>query len=64
LGYFDKVFLRGGYRNIGKDDSEESVTLGLGSNFYIFGMDVDLNYTYHDFGVFGYMPYFEFVFNF
>ena len=64
MGYFDKVFLRGGYRNIGKDDSEESITFGLGSNFYIFGMDVDLNYTYHDFGVFGYMPYFEFVFNF
>ena len=50
--------------NIGKNDSEEGLTFGLGSNFYILGMDIDLNYTYHDFGVFGYMPYFEFIFNF
>jgi len=64
LGYHEKLFIRSGYRNIGKNDSEEGLTFGLGSNFYIFGMDIDLNYTYHDFGVFGYMPYFEFIFNF
>ena len=64
IGYYEKLFMRTGYRNIGKDDSEEGPTFGLGSNFYIFGMDIDLNYTYHDFGIFGYMPYFEFIFNF
>ena len=64
LSYYDKLFMRLGQRHIGKEDSEEGLTFGLGSNFYVFGMDVDLNYTYHDMGIFGYMPYFEFIFNF
>ena len=64
ISYYDKLFLRLGQRHIGKEDSEEGLTFGLGSNFYVFGMDIDLNYTYHDFGIFGYMPYFEFIFNF
>jgi len=64
ISYYDKLFLRMGHRHLGKKDSEEGITFGLGSNFYVFGMDVDLNYTYHDFGIFGYMPYFEFIFNF
>ena len=64
ISYYDKLFLRLGQRHLGKEDSEEGLTFGLGSNFYVFGMDIDLNYTYHDFGIFGYMPYFEFIFNF
>ena len=64
LSYYKKLFLRAGYRNIGKKDTEEGLTFGLGTNLFLFGMDFDLNYTYHDFGVFGHLPYFEFIFNF
>ena len=64
INYYEKLFIRAGYRHIGKEDTEEGLTFGLGTNLYLFGMDFDLNYTYHDFGVFGHLPYFEFIFNF
>ena len=64
ISYKKRLFVRAGYRHIGKEDTEEGLTLGLGANLYLFGMDFDLNYTYHDFGIFGHLPYFEFIFNF
>ena len=64
LNYYNKVFLRLGYRHLGKKDSEEGLTFGLGTKLFIAGNDLEVNYTYHNFGVFGYIPYFEFILNF
>ena len=64
FNYNNRAFARIGYRQIGKDDSEEGLTFGIGANWFIGGKNLNINYTYHDFGIFGYMPYFEFIFNF
>tara|TARA_B100001029_G_C15021303_1_gene430733 strand:- start:252 stop:1244 length:993 start_codon:yes stop_codon:yes gene_type:complete len=63
LSYFDRAFLRCGYRKIGNSDSEQGLTLGVGTKLYVFGLDFTLNYAYQDFGVFGYIPYIDFEFN-
>lgn len=63
LSYFDRAFLRCGYRKIGNSDSEQGLTLGLGTKLYVFGLDFTLNYAYQDFGIFGYIPYIDFEFN-
>ena len=64
LSYFEKVFIQCGYREIGKADSEQSFTLGMGTKLYLFGLDFSLNYAYQDFGIFGYVPHIDFTFNF
>ena len=64
LSYFDRMFLRCGYREVGNLDSEQSFTLGLGTKLYVFGLDFNLNYAYQDFGVLGYVPHIDFTFNF
>ena len=64
LSYFERVFLQCGYREIGKSDSEQSFTIGLGTKMYLFGLDFNLNYAYQDFGIFGYVPHIDFTFNF
>ena len=53
LSYFERAFLRCGYRKIGNLDSEQGLTLGLGTKLYVFGLDFTLNYAYQNFGVFG-----------
>ena len=63
FNYNNRAFARIGYRQIGKDDSEEGLTFGIGANWFIGGKNLNINYTYHDFGIFGYMQYFEFIFN-
>ncbi len=64
LSYFERAFLRCGYRKIGNPDSEQGLTLGVGTKLYVFGLDFTLNYAYQDFGVWGYIPYIDFEFNF
>ncbi len=63
LNYINKAYLRFGYRQIGKSDSEEGLTFGVGGKWNIYGNNLNINYNYHDFGIFGYMQYFEFIFN-
>ena len=64
LDYKNKFFLRCGYRQIGKNDSEEGFTFGFGGNIFIIGKEIGINYTYQEFGELeGYVQYFEFIFN-
>lgn len=64
LTYFERVFLRCGYAQLGKSDSEQGLTFGFGSKIYLFGLDFTLNYAYQEFGVLGYVPHIDFEFNF
>ena len=64
VSYFNRAFLRCGYSKIGNSDSEQGLTIGAGTKLYVFGLDLTLNYAYQDFGVFGYIPYIDFEFNF
>ena len=61
--YKDKFFMRSGYRQIGKKDTEESLTFGLGGTIFLIGKEIEINYTYQEYGIWGYMQYFEFIFN-
>ena len=63
LGFKDKFFVRSGFRQIGKNDTEESFTFGLGGNLFVVGKEIEINYTYQEYGLWGYMQYFEFIFN-
>ena len=63
FSYIEKAYLRFGYRQLGKRDTEEGLTFGIGGKWNIYGKKLDINYNYHDFGIFGYMQYFEFIFN-
>ena len=64
LSYFDRVFLRCGYKEIGNTNSEQGMTFGAGTKLYLFGLDFNLNYAYQDFGILGYVPHIDFEFNF
>ena len=64
LTYSERVFLRCGYAQLGKSDSEQGLTFGFGSKIYLFGLDFTLNYAYQEFGVLGYVPHIDFEFNF
>tara|TARA_Y100000996_G_scaffold381716_1_gene336390 strand:- start:8542 stop:9534 length:993 start_codon:yes stop_codon:yes gene_type:complete len=64
LSYLDRVFIRCGYKELGNQSSEQGITFGFGSKVYLFGLDLNVNYAYQDFGLFGYSPHFDFEFNF
>ena len=51
--FYRQIFLQAGFRQLGKSDSEESFTLGLGAKLFILNLPVEFNYTYQDFGIFG-----------
>ena len=59
----DRFYFRVGYRQLGKKNTEEGLTFGVGTYWNIYGKNLNIDYNYHDFGVFGYMQYFEFIFN-
>ena len=58
---YDKIFLRAGLRNIGLKYSEEKFTFGVGSHLTIFGNSIEFNYAYQHFGIFGFVPHYEFL---
>ena len=58
---YDKIFLRVGLRNIGLEFSEEKYTFGVGSHLTIFGNSIEFNYAYQHFGIFGFVPHYEFL---
>ena len=37
---FRDVFFRAGFRQLGKSDSEESITLGLGAKFFLLNLNL------------------------
>lgn len=48
---FDMFFLRGGYKAIGQQDSEEGFTIGGGLKYRLFGQSsIKIDYAYADFG--------------
>jgi hypothetical protein len=53
-GFYDKVFLRGGYNSIFEDDTERGLTLGGGLKVGLprSTLKVILDYSYEDFGLF------------
>jgi len=57
LGLRERVFVRMGYRSLGIESSEESLTLGAGVNLYASGMSLRVDYAVQDFGIFGYVPH-------
>ena len=59
---FRDVFFRAGFRQLGKSDSEESITLGLGAKFFLLNLPLEFNYAYQDFGIFGGLNHFGLTF--
>ena len=55
---FRDVFFRAGFRQLGKRDSEESFTLGLGTKLFLLNLPLEFNYAYQDFGIFGGLNHF------
>ena len=51
------LYLRSGYRHIGKIDSEDSITLGVGAKLNLFTLPAEFNYAYQNYGVFGYLSH-------
>jgi len=48
---FDFLFLRGGFKAIGQQDSEEGFTIGGGLKYKLFGQSsIKIDYAYADFG--------------
>ncbi len=56
-GFQDRIFLRGGYRSLGNNTSEEGLTLGAGVKIYSGGFTMKIDYAVQDFGLFGYIPH-------
>ena len=52
--YFDKIFLRGGYSSLFEDDTEKGLTLGGGLKLRVPRslINIYLDYSYEDFGLF------------
>ncbi|MCH7612784.1 MAG: PorV/PorQ family protein [Candidatus Marinimicrobia bacterium] len=50
-GFFNTFFIRGGYKALGQQDSEEGLTLGGGLRYKLFGSStIRIDYAYADFG--------------
>ena len=50
-GWRESLFLRGGYKSLFLNDSEEGMTLGLGANIRLAGtVFMKADYAYADFG--------------
>jgi hypothetical protein len=46
------LFLRGGYKSIGRRDTEEGITAGIGIQYFIPGLgEVNIDYGYNDYGL-------------
>ena len=50
---------RAGFRHIGKDNTEEGLTVGFGFEIPLYRKRIELNYAYQQIGVFGFVPHFE-----
>jgi len=58
--YDELVFLRGGYKSIFLDNSEQSFTLGAGVNYELSpGLNLNVNYAYGDYGRLKNIQYFD-----
>jgi hypothetical protein len=45
-------FLRGGYKSLGREDTEEGITAGIGIQYFINGLgNVNFDYGYNDYGL-------------
>lgn len=56
VSFNDWVFLRGGYKSLFRDDSEEGLTVGAGVHIAMQDMfAIEVDYTYADFGLFEYV---------
>lgn len=52
LRWNDMFFLRGGYKSLLRDDTEEGPTAGVGFRYMVPGLGkVDLDYAYNDYGL-------------
>jgi len=60
FAYDELVFIRGGYKSLFMDNSEESFTLGAGINYEVSSnLFVKFNYAYGDFGRLKNIQYFD-----
>ncbi|MFH1851070.1 MAG: PorV/PorQ family protein [Candidatus Neomarinimicrobiota bacterium] len=50
--FYERLFLRGGYRSLGNTDSEEGLTLGGGVKVYSGGLSLCVDYALQEFGLF------------
>ena len=54
FNYADLFFVRGGYQSLGRSDTEEGLTAGLGIAFNVPGMAlINIDYAFTDFGMLG-----------
>ncbi len=51
-GFLGRLFLRGGYRSLGNNTSEEGLTFGAGVKLYSGGFNLTVDYALQDFGAF------------
>lgn len=58
--FYNLLSLRGGYKSLFLDNSEEGLTLGVGVNYeFSPGLDLYFDYAYQDFGKFDYTQHFS-----
>jgi len=51
IAVINMLFIRGGYKGLGQEDTEEGLTFGGGINYRLFGQsNIKLDYAYTDFG--------------
>lgn len=52
LNWNQIFFLRGGYKSLIREDSEEGLTAGVGFNYFVPGLGkIGIDYSYNDFGL-------------
>jgi hypothetical protein len=53
IGWQNMLFVRGGYKSIGLDNSQEGLSLGAGVKYHSEGIgSLEVNYAFNKFGLF------------
>ncbi len=55
--FLERVFVRAGYSDLGKTDSETGITMGAGAKVFTSGMSLTVDYSIQTFGLFGSIPH-------
>jgi hypothetical protein len=63
--FYDLFFLRGGYQSLGRQNTQEGLTAGLGLKYFVPGLaEIRLDYAFIDYGILGEFHNFGFSFAF
>jgi len=65
LAFYDLLFVRGGYKSLFRDNSEEGFTLGAGIKYRIAGSgNISFDFAYADFGLLDHVKYYSIGYSF